>query len=432
MCARALTQEKHAGWYTIGQSSVNAFAIAVAVPIFFLMIGVERVVARRLGRAYYRGTDSITSLSCGVVQQATAIFVRAIVIGAYVAVWAGARVYDVDTGSPLMWALVLLAVDHQYYWFHRASHRVAFLWATHVVHHQSEEYNLTTALRQSALQAVVAAPFYWPLALLGVPPAMFIAASTANTLYQFWIHTRLVGKLGSLELVLNTPSHHRVHHGIDPKYIDKNYAGILIVWDRLYGTFVEEAEEPAFGTVRPLGSFSPIWANLADWKKIAEHVRGSTTLGERVWAFFAPPEWRPRAMGGPVVIPEVDHETRRLYDVETARAMRRYVSAQFALIGGAVVLQLLLSAEHTPLELAPLSIWIVATTAAWGGLFEKKRWAVPLEIARQLALPAVLLGLAPALADMALPVIVAGVVVALASLAALPVAIRAHPAARAA
>src|SRR5690606_8775032 len=109
------------------------------------------------------------------------------------------------------------------------SHRVNALWAGHIVHHQSEEYNLTTALRQSALAGVMSPLFYWPLALLGLPPAVFITLSTLNTLYQFWIHTRLVGKLGPLELVLNTPSHHRVHHGIDPQYIDKNYGGILIV-----------------------------------------------------------------------------------------------------------------------------------------------------------------------------------------------------------
>lgn len=368
--------------------SVNAIAIAVAIPVFFAMIGAERWASRRMGRRVYRFQDSITSLDCGVVQQALAVFLRGAIVGAYVWIHERWALWSIDAGSVLAWGVLFLAVDHQYYWFHRASHRVNAIWATHVVHHQSEEYNLTTALRQSALQGVASAAFYWPLALVGFPPAMFVATSTANTLYQFWIHTRLVGKLPRpIELVLNTPSHHRVHHGIDPAYIDKNYAGILIVWDRLYGTFEEERAEPSYGTVKPLASWSPLWANVEVWARLWDVARRTKRWRDKLWIWLAPPEWMPDDLGGPVTIPEVDREARVLYATESPRALATYVSAHFALLGVATAALLLMAESAGALELAALASWIVASTAAWGGMLEARRWALPLEVARVLIAP---------------------------------------------
>jgi sterol desaturase/sphingolipid hydroxylase (fatty acid hydroxylase superfamily) len=374
---------------------VNALAIALSVPFFFILIGVEQLWASRAKLRIYRATDAISSLACGVVQQATGVFAKGLIIGSYAAILAalpyppplGEAFFQV--GSIPGWIVLMILVDHQYYWFHRASHRVNVFWATHVVHHQSEEYNLSTALRQSALQGFVSVIFYWPIALLGVPLSMFIGAITANTLYQFWIHTRLIGKLGPLEWVLNTPSHHRIHHGIDPAYIDKNYGGISIVWDRLYGTFAEETVEPSYGTVKPLKSFDALWANVDSWVTIARLMGAATTLREKLWAPFAPPEWQPAALGGPVTIPEVTRSARELYEVPTSRPLRVYVAAQFAVVGALLVALLMASREHDALELTPLVVWICVSTSAWSGLFEEKGWAAPLEIGRQLALPLV-------------------------------------------
>jgi sterol desaturase/sphingolipid hydroxylase (fatty acid hydroxylase superfamily) len=400
---------------------MNAIAIAASVPIFFLLIGIERAIAGARGLATYRLTDSINSLSCGVVQQATAIFVRVLVIGAYALIHERFALFTFSHASVLAWVALFLLVDHQYYWMHRAMHRVNFLWATHVVHHQSEEYNLSTALRQSALQGVAGAPFYWPLAILGFDTEMFVAVSTANTLYQFWIHTRLIDRLGPLELVFNTPSHHRVHHAIDPEYIDKNHAGMLIVWDRLYGTYVEEKAVPSYGTVKPLASWNPVWANLEHWSRMLELARGATTLREKVWTFFAPPEWRPAAMGGNVTIPAVDREHRVLYDTATSAATRAYVAVQFALVGVAIVAELLLSGSRSVLELGALAGWITVSTVAWGALFEQKSWARGLEAARLIALPILCVQLGPALTAAGLvpsatPAVIGTAVAALGSL----------------
>ena len=231
--------------------------IALAIPGFFVLIAAELglgAVMGRLGgpRPLYRYVDALTDLGCGVLSQVTGLVLGAVVAnGVYTAVYEAGHLWDpprvpgllgnegpgffsASASHLLLWIFAFIAVDFIYYWWHRAHHRVNLLWAAHVVHHQSEDYNLAVALRQSILTALTSIPFYLPLAILGVPPVTFFVCSALNTLYQFWIHTRLVGKLGPLEWLINTPSHHRVHHGINPAYIDKNHAGVFIVWDRWF------------------------------------------------------------------------------------------------------------------------------------------------------------------------------------------------------
>ena len=245
--------------------------IALAIPVFFLLIAVELVCARILERDSYRLSDSVGDISCGLLQQVTEVFLKTAVFAAYVFVYEHFRRFAIPTSAAWAWILCFLGYDLLYYWYHRLSHEVNAGWASHVVHHQSEEYNLTVALRQSAIP--VSWVFYLPLALVGFPPAMFLAVSAFDTLYQFWIHTRLVGRMGPLEWVLNTPSHHRVHHGRNPRYIDRNHGGTLIVWDRLFGSFAEEREEPVYGITKPLASFNPLWANLHYWVEMWDIAR---------------------------------------------------------------------------------------------------------------------------------------------------------------
>ena len=215
--------------------------IALAIPGFFLLMGVEALVARALGRRLYRLNDSVNDLACGILQQVLGLFSRGLLVGVYVWVYQVARLATLDAHSFWTFAGCLLGLDFLYYWFHRVSHESNLPWAAHVVHHQSEEYNLAVALRQSAFQPLLSWAFYLPLAVLGFPPLVFLTAASLDTLYQFWIHTRLIGRLGPLEWIFNTPSHHRVHHGQNPQYIDRNHAGIFIIWDRMFGTFEPEA-----------------------------------------------------------------------------------------------------------------------------------------------------------------------------------------------
>ncbi len=377
-------------------------SIAFAIPLFFLLIGLEawldgrrrlRLRARERARGEasnsggpepaYRFADAITSLGCGVGQQVLAItFVSVLAIGGYTLVYERLRLFTIPVTSAFGWIAIMLLVDLAYYSYHFASHRINFFWATHAVHHQSEEYNLGTALRQSWFTGLTSWMFYLPIALLGFPPLMYVIALTANTLYQFWIHTRLVGKLGLLETVLNTPSHHRVHHGIDPEYIDKNYAGIFIVWDRLFGTFVEEKNEPAYGTVKPLASFNPFWANVEGFVALARMSKATQRWSDKILVWVKPPEWRPDDLGGPVVVPHVDHVTRQKFGTAESPAVRRYLVVQFTVTGIIVGLLLWFNAS---LDSAVRAGGVAITLAAlwvWGGLLERRPWAVPVETVR--------------------------------------------------
>ena len=234
--------------------------IALAIPAFFFFIGLELLLARRRGARVYRLADALADLGCGIGQRAVLVLGAAAVLGVYGLVYQHARVVTFPAGSLWPWALAVVGVELGYYWWHRLSHEVNFLWAVHVVHHQSEDYNLAVALRQAILSPVTVLPFYLPLAVLGVPVVPFAVVDALVTLYQFWIHTELVRSCGVLETVFNTPSHHRVHHAVNPQYLDKNYGGTFIVWDRLFGSFAPEVEACIYGVSHPLRSFNPLWA----------------------------------------------------------------------------------------------------------------------------------------------------------------------------
>ncbi len=253
-----------------------------------------------------------------------------------------------------VWVLCFIGVDFFYYWFHRASHRVAAIWATHVVHHQSEDYNLAVALRQSALQPAFSWAFYLPLAFIGFPPPMFALLLSINVLYQFWIHTKLIGKLGPLEWILNTPSHHRVHHGSDPKYLDKNHAGTLIIWDRMFGTFQEEEEPPTYGITKPLRSWNPIWANVHFWVDLYKLAQETPSFKDRLLIWVRPPGWRPSSLAA---APEHRVERAEIYDPPLSKARRTYAALYFSAIFVATIY--FLYARHTmsPTETA---IWMFA------------------------------------------------------------------------
>ena len=365
--------------------------LALAVPVFIVSMTAEGVIARKQGKRLYRLHDTIGSLACGIGQTLLGFWMNVLVIGTYVFV-ATFKLWDASALPH--WALFagsLVFVDFCHYWFHRASHRVNFLGAGHAVHHQSEEYNLSTALRQSWLEPLMSVPFYLPMAIAGVPVEMFVVTHTLQTLYQYWIHTRLVGSLGVVDRVLNTPSNHRVHHAINPEYIDKNYAGILILWDRIFGTWVPEKATPAYGLVKPLSSFNPFWANLSEWARIAALSYGSKTTREAMFAPFAPPEWLPRSMGGTQDVPPVN-PSRRLFDTNPGAKADRYVMVQFGLVLAATGLLLRLTPRIEPVWHAGWIVWLLFGLGTLAGLMHGARWAMVLERLRLALAPIMLAG----------------------------------------
>jgi sterol desaturase/sphingolipid hydroxylase (fatty acid hydroxylase superfamily) len=371
--------------------------IPLAIPVFFLLIGVEVLVARLQGRRdYLRFNDAVTALSCGVTSQVVKVFTGAALLGLYVLVFEWARPFSSalpwGPQSAIAWLLALVLLDHQYYWWHRHSHRINFMWAAHVVHHHSQEYNLAVALRQAMFTNITSVPYYLPLAILGIDPIVFGLSAAINTLYQFWIHTRTVRTLGPLEWVLNTPSHHRVHHGINPAYIDKNHAGILIIWDRLYGTFAKEVEEPVYGTVSVVKSFDPIWANFEYWVYMAKVAWTAPNGWHKLAIWVAPPEWSPQ---GSREIPSVDARTFPKWDIPLAPGLIAYILTQFATVATfGTVWILWMEDSQAWVWLTALAVSILWATWSWGQLFHRRSIGVASEIARNLTVGPALAALA--------------------------------------
>lgn len=268
--------------------------IEALIPVFLVLIGVELVWSRWQGRSNYHLSDSITDMSLGMLSRLSDAFVLLVIYGIYTYVqksfslnqWEG---YFLDFGSPFAgvrsassWILAFILLDLLFYWSHRISHEVNILWASHVVHHSSEEYNLSVALRQSALRNAITCLFYLPLAILGLPWIVFLTVDALNRLYQFWVHTKFIpgdSLPGLFSFIFVTPSHHRVHHAVNVPYIDKNYGGMFILWDRIFGTFQEETEEPVYGTVKRLKSYNPVFANVHVFLDIFRYIRNDLRNG---------------------------------------------------------------------------------------------------------------------------------------------------------
>lgn len=364
--------------------------ITYAIPLFFLSIGIEVLYARVCHLPLYRLTDSISDLGCGILSQLTGLAFVFLTIGLYTVVYDYARLAtlpsDASVAGMAVWVLALLAVDHQYYWFHRMSHEWQLLWASHSVHHQSEEYNLTVALRQSATP-FFGWPFYLPLAIVGIAPEVFAASYSLNLVYQFFIHTRAVGKLHPwIEAVMNTPSHHRVHHGKNPKYCDRNHAGALIIWDRLYGTFVMEEEEPVYGVTVPLNSWNPLWANVIGYWHLAQDMWRTRSWRDKLRVPFMPPGWRPADVGEAIRPREVDVATHRVFETPAPRVVHGYAFAQFVLVIPVALLVLLQVSKLQPLYTWGLGLYVAWTLINLSALYERKSWRGASEALRLMAM----------------------------------------------
>lgn len=305
--------------------------IVYAIPVFFLLMAVEMWVAHLRGRRAYRMGDTIGSVGLGVYSQLTGLYARLLSFGLYVLVYESLRWFDLPRDALWVWCGALLLYDFLYYWHHRAGHEIALFWAAHVVHHQSEDYNLGTALRQTSSGFLVGWVFYLPMALLGVPPLVFAVVALIDLLYQYWIHTEQVGRLGWFDRVFASPSNHRVHHAVNDRYLDKNYGGILILWDRCFGTFAEERDDdpPVYGTRKPLRSFDPVWANLETYVDlVAASWRARGGLWVRLQPWFRPPGWRADGVQPAFRLPPPEAR----FDPPLARAATIYAGLCFAVV----------------------------------------------------------------------------------------------------
>jgi len=266
--------------------------VLFAIPSFILALLVERRWSRHHPEVQgYETRDTLASLSLGLMNVVISGGTKLLSIPLFV--W----LYDhrvANLGDAWWsWLVLFFAEDCCYYWFHRIHHEVRFLWAAHVNHHSSRRYNFSTALRQTLLTPITGPWFWVPLPLLGFAPWMVLTAQAWSLIYQFWLHTEAVDRIGPLEWVLNTPSHHRVHHGKNVAYLDKNHGGILIIWDRLFGTFAQEREPVVYGLTTDITTYNPLRIGFHEVAALGRDVARAPTLRAKLGYLFAPPGWSP-------------------------------------------------------------------------------------------------------------------------------------------
>jgi sterol desaturase/sphingolipid hydroxylase (fatty acid hydroxylase superfamily) len=313
--------------------------IALAVPFFLLAILIELGVDRARNSHLFRANDAINSLSIGILSTTLAYFTRllplfvwGLVLERLALVDMPLAWFDASPRGVALWVVAALAWDFCYYWFHRFSHEISILWAAHAVHHQSEDYNLSTALRQTSSGFLFGWIFYVPLFLIGFPLEVLLSVNAVNLIYQFWVHTQVVRRLGPLDFILVTPSNHRVHHAQNERYIDKNYGGMLILWDRLFGTFEDEHDdEPVvFGVRKPLANWNPFWANLQVYDYLWFDAVRTSRWQDKLGVWFRRTGWRPADVAAEYPKSRTDSSSFAKFDPVIGRRMQSYVIAQFA------------------------------------------------------------------------------------------------------
>ena len=273
----------------------KSIIITLAVPVFFLLILIEFLYGLKVGKNNYKLSDTFTSIGLGLISR----FPPMLNIGFQGAVFVYAGSYLnlelLPIDSPITWIVAFLLYDLSYYWMHRMHHEIKVLWATHSVHHHGEEFNLSTALRQTSTGWLWKWIFYLPMIMIGVPGEVFVTVAGVNLVYQFWVHTKHIGHLGILEKIFITPMNHSVHHAKNEEYIDANYGGVFIIWDRMFGTYIPERPdiEPVYGTVKPLNSWNPIWANFQVFYQMVQDTIHTKKISNKIKIWYSSTSWRP-------------------------------------------------------------------------------------------------------------------------------------------
>ncbi len=362
--------------------------IVLAIPIFIFFLCIEIAINFFKKTNYYQVNDTINSISTGIISRITGVVLLIIPFSIYQYCFNQYALLTWSTDSASTWIVAFIVYDFCYYWFHRYAHEVNILWASHVVHHQSEEYNLSTALRQTSTSAWFGWVFYLPMAFLGIDPIVTLTVGGLNLIYQFFVHTQLVGKLPSwIEAVFVTPSLHGVHHGQNTVYIDKNYAGVFIIWDRLFNTYQVEldSEKPVYGVRKALKSWNPVWANIEPYYRLAEDAWHTKSWRNKLTLWFKPTGWRPDDVIKTVPRQYTNPKNLQKFDIKLPLLANIYVGLQHTLLIALSVYFLVLAPELTHqitllvsgiLLLSMISLSLVQEQRAWAWLVESLRLLV--------------------------------------------------------
>ena len=311
-------------------------SLFIAVPSFIALVFIEIIVSKVKGIAVNNHADMISSLSSGISNTVKDAFKLGIVVISYGWLVDQIAIYKLEP----LWLAILIAFivqDFTGYWMHRLQHRVNVFWNSHIIHHSSEEFNLSCALRQSISETLkFSAILMLPAALLGIPENIFIILGPIHLFMQFWYHTRLINKMGFLEYVIVTPSHHRVHHAINPEYLDKNYGQILIIWDKLFNTFQPESSniKPVYGVLRPVSTWNPILINFKHIYQIAKDAWYTEKLIDKIRIWFMPTGWRPKDVVEKNPLVEITHpDKQKKYKTKNSNMMLAWSWVQHAIAG---------------------------------------------------------------------------------------------------
>ncbi|EJN25384.1 sterol desaturase family protein [Pseudomonas sp. GM80] len=370
--------------------------ILYAVPFFLVLIALELVADRWRGVSNYRLADALNSISTGVLSTTTGLLTKGVGLLTYAFALDHLALLRLPADRVWVWVFAFVLYDFCYYWLHRMGHERNILWAAHSVHHQSEEYNLSTALRQTSTGFLLGWIFYLPMAVLGVPLLVFVSVAALNLLYQFWVHTRHIPKLGWFEWFFVTPSNHRAHHAQNALYMDRNYGGVFIFWDRLFGSFQEEDDnEPViFGVTTPLASWNPLWANLQFYAQLWDDARRAERNWDKLRIWFMRTGWRPADVAAKYPMSKPDLARFRKFEVPLERRQQFYVALQFCLY--IALGSYLMNLERSLPTAALLLGWGAVTFGvfALGVSLENRPWALKVELLR-LGLNVPLVWLAP-------------------------------------
>ena len=273
----------------------KSIIITFAIPAFFLLIIVEYFYGKYVGKNTYRLNDTVTSITIGMISRFPTMLNLGVQSVIFVYISTNLNLELLSVKNPFTWIIAFLLYDLSYYWMHRMHHEIKILWATHSVHHHGEDFNLATALRQTSTGWLWKWIFYMPMILLGVPVEVFIAVAGVNLVYQFWVHTEHIGHLGWMEKVFITPMNHGIHHAKNKEYIDANYGGVFIIWDRMFGTYTAQRPDlkPVYGTATPLNSWNPLWANFQVFSIMIKDTIKTKSWRDKVKVWFSQTYWRP-------------------------------------------------------------------------------------------------------------------------------------------
>ena len=358
--------------------------ITYSIPVFLLLIIIEFFYGIIKKDNNYRINDALTSMSLGLISR----FVPLLGLGfQYVAYKYVAQYYNLkllNLEETWVWVVSFILYDICYYWMHRMHHEIKIFWATHVVHHHGEEFNLATALRQTSSGFLWKWVFFLPVFIIGVPPEVYVSVAGVNLIYQFWVHTEHVGRLGFLEYLFITPSNHRIHHAQNDDYLDANYGGVFILWDRIFGTFIDERKDlkPVYGTVKPLKSFNPFWANIEVFYQMILDSYRTKKLKDKVYVWFSPPAWRPDDVTEKYPLKKNDLDSFKKYDPQIGIRQKIFGFFQFIMINALTVLMLFNIDKFSYPEMLSVAVLVITLAISNSFILDGKTYANKVEIAR--------------------------------------------------